>query len=131
MKKILKFKRNTDGQGLVEFALVFPILMLLVLGMIEFGWILNGKITLTAAGRAGARAAVVCADSTAAGAAATTAVTNSVVGSSLLHPVATVVTFDRTSRIAIVDVTADIKPIIGLYVPNVVNLKVRTHMRIE
>jgi Flp pilus assembly protein TadG len=131
MKEILKFKSNTEGQALVEFALVLPILLLLILGMIEFGWILNGKITLTTAAREGARAAVVCGDINAAKVAAGIAVTNSVGGSSLINVKTKIVTFDITSHIAIVDVTADIKPIIGFYVHNVVSLKVRTHMRIE
>jgi Flp pilus assembly protein TadG len=55
VKKILSLKKNTEGQSLVEFALVLPLLLALVLGMVEFGWILNAKITLTSAAREGAR----------------------------------------------------------------------------
>lgn len=36
-----------------------PILILLVLGIIEFGWLFNAQITLTSAAREGARVAVV------------------------------------------------------------------------
>lgn len=59
MKKKLELKKSTGGQSLVEFALILPILLLLILGMIEFGWILNRQITLTNAAREGARAAAV------------------------------------------------------------------------
>lgn len=33
-------KRRRKGQGLVEFALVMPILTLLLMGVIDFGWII-------------------------------------------------------------------------------------------
>jgi Flp pilus assembly protein TadG len=48
-------RRNERGQTLVEFALVLPILSLLLLGVIQFGIAFNHYITLTDAVRAGAR----------------------------------------------------------------------------
>lgn len=54
-----RFKRNERGASLIEFALVLPILLALVIGIIEFGWIFNGYITITGAAREGARFAVV------------------------------------------------------------------------
>jgi Flp pilus assembly protein TadG len=39
----------------VEFAIVFPVLMLIVFGIIDFGRALNDQITLTQAAREGAR----------------------------------------------------------------------------
>lgn len=132
MKRILEFKKSTDGQSLVEFALVLPILILLILGMIEFGWILNGKITLTSAVREGARAAIVCESQTKALTAAQTAVNNSAASSSLTNITTTVNTFDLTTRKAVVTVTATIKPIIGLYVSrDGINLSANAVMRIE
>jgi Flp pilus assembly protein TadG len=41
----------------VEFALLFPMLLLLVFGIIDFGRALNAQITLTQAAREGARLA--------------------------------------------------------------------------
>ncbi|MBE0466414.1 MAG: pilus assembly protein [Candidatus Desulforudis sp.] len=58
-------KRDLKGQGgqsAVEFALILPVLILIVLGIIEFGWLLNSKITLTSASREGARVAIVTDD---------------------------------------------------------------------
>ena len=49
----------TNGQAIVEFALVLPILMAILLGIIQFGIIFNNYITLTDATRAGARKAAV------------------------------------------------------------------------
>ena len=52
--------RNKErGAAIVEFAIILPILLLLVMGIIQFGFIFNGQITLTSAVREGARYAVV------------------------------------------------------------------------
>jgi len=48
-----------DGTAAVEFALVFPILILLVFGIIEFGLALYYKEVLTNASREGARAGII------------------------------------------------------------------------
>lgn len=50
---------NNSGQAIVELALVLFLLLLLVLGIFEFGRAMYIKNTLTHAARAGARAAVV------------------------------------------------------------------------
>ena len=44
---------------MVEFVIVLPILLLLLLGIIQFGVVFNNYITLTDAARAGARQAAV------------------------------------------------------------------------
>ena len=54
MTKRFQFK-NQRGQTLTEFALVLPILALLLFGVIQFGITFNNYITLTDAVRAGAR----------------------------------------------------------------------------
>lgn len=59
MRLLSKLRKNEKGQSLVEFALVLPILLLLVLGMLEYGWMLNAKISVTGAAREGARASSV------------------------------------------------------------------------
>lgn len=50
---------RADGQALAEFALVLPLLLLLVAGLIEFGRGWNIKQVVTDAAREGARYAVV------------------------------------------------------------------------
>ena len=47
--------RGEDGQALVEFAIVLPVLLLLVTGIIQFGMMYNRYITLTDAVRTGVR----------------------------------------------------------------------------
>lgn len=51
--------RAEDGQGVVEFAFVLPLLLALVLGIVEFGILFNNYVTLTDATRVGARKATV------------------------------------------------------------------------
>jgi Flp pilus assembly protein TadG len=54
MRKRFSF-RNEKGQSMTEFALVLPILALLLFGVIQFGIVFNNYIQLTDAVRAGAR----------------------------------------------------------------------------
>jgi len=51
--------KNERGQALVEFALLLPFLMLLVIGVVEMGRAWNVKQVITDAAREGARVAVV------------------------------------------------------------------------
>ena len=55
----MRHGRTRRGQALVEFALILPILMILLMGIIEFGRAWNVKQVLTDASREGARLAVV------------------------------------------------------------------------
>jgi Flp pilus assembly protein TadG len=51
--------RDSRGQALVEFALVLPLLAMLLFGIVQFGIVFNHYIDLTDATRAGARKAAV------------------------------------------------------------------------
>ena len=51
--------RNERGQAMTEFALVLPVLVLLLFAVIQFGIAFNNHITVTDAARAGARKAAV------------------------------------------------------------------------
>jgi Flp pilus assembly protein TadG len=57
--KPMKRVRDQRGQTMVEFAIVLPILCLLLFGAIQFGILFNNYVTLTDAVRAGARKAAV------------------------------------------------------------------------
>lgn len=50
------------GAAAVELALILPVLLLIVFGIIDFGRMLNAQITLTEAAREGARAEALGAD---------------------------------------------------------------------
>jgi Flp pilus assembly protein TadG len=54
--RVSRCRQQRDrGATAVEFALLFPLLMLIVFGTIDFGRALNAQITLTQAAREGAR----------------------------------------------------------------------------
>ena len=57
-RKRIQF-RAQNGQTMTEFALVLPLLALLLFGVIQFGIAFNNYISLTDAVRAGARTAAV------------------------------------------------------------------------
>ena len=48
-------KRDDRGAAMVEFAIVLPVLMLILLGIIEFGRAYNAQVSIQAAAREGAR----------------------------------------------------------------------------
>ncbi len=58
IRKIFRRLRKRDqGVSFIEFAVVLPILLALVIGIIEFGWIYTGYIVINGAAREGARLA--------------------------------------------------------------------------
>lgn len=54
-----KYIKNNRGQALVEFALMLPMLLLLVVGVMEFGLIIHKYMVVAEAAREGARSAAV------------------------------------------------------------------------
>jgi Flp pilus assembly protein TadG len=56
------FKRrnkNEHGQAMVEFAVILPVLLLILFAILQFGVVFNNYIQVTAAAREGARKAAV------------------------------------------------------------------------
>ena len=51
-------RHRDDGAAAVELALVLPLLLLLLFGIVDFGLMLNSQIVVTSAAREGARAYV-------------------------------------------------------------------------
>src|SRR5438093_514335 len=51
--------RDEKGQTMAEFAVVLPILVVLLFGIVQFGILFNNYVMLTDAARAGERAAAV------------------------------------------------------------------------
>jgi len=68
--------RDERGQTMAEFAIVLPILVVVLFGIIQFGILFNNYLTITDAVRAGAREAAVARQSADPAGAATTAVRN-------------------------------------------------------
>jgi len=58
--------RLDDGSAIVEFALLLPVLIMLIFGIVEFGRAYNTNITLTHATREGVRELAISGDQVAA-----------------------------------------------------------------
>ncbi len=63
-KKAGTFSTGEEGVVTVEMVILFPLFMLIIVGIVEFGHLFNVRHTLTNASREGARAAVVYTAST-------------------------------------------------------------------
>lgn len=57
--KIRKAWERQEGQSLVEFALILPVFLILLFGVIEFGLLLYNQHVITNASREGARYGIV------------------------------------------------------------------------
>ena len=100
-------RRGDRGASAVEFALVLPILILLVMGILEFGWLFNGWITLTGAAREGARvAAVESGDGP---------VVDAVNAHATTFQAAPVVAINRSGGTVTVSVTGNLQPLVGFF----------------
>ncbi len=55
----MKSLKNQKGQALVEFAIILPIILMLVMGILQFGMMLNAYLTIENASREGARAGAI------------------------------------------------------------------------
>jgi Flp pilus assembly protein TadG len=64
--RIRQAVRNNRGQSLVELALLLPVVLLLLGGIIDYGRLYNEQLIVTAAAREGARVAAVGGDGKAA-----------------------------------------------------------------
>jgi Flp pilus assembly protein TadG len=55
----MKCLKNEKGQSLVEFSIILPLLLLLLMGIFEFGLMLNSYLTIHNSAREGARLGIV------------------------------------------------------------------------
>ncbi|MDR3552321.1 MAG: TadE/TadG family type IV pilus assembly protein [Clostridia bacterium] len=55
MKRLIRFLRRRSGQSIVEFALVLPVFLLVLCGIIDFGWFYGNKLLVSYCSREGAR----------------------------------------------------------------------------
>lgn len=56
---IIKLAKECKGQAMVELALILPILLLLIFGIVEFGRIFSTQLIVTSSAREAARKAAV------------------------------------------------------------------------
>lgn len=65
LRKIFNKLRRRKGQSLLEFAMVIPLLLVIFMGIFDFGWIMHRQVTIDNATRAAARRGAVGLDTAA------------------------------------------------------------------
>jgi Flp pilus assembly protein TadG len=129
----MKCLRNQKGQALVEFVIILPVVLLMILGIVQFGMMLNSYLSITNAVREGARVGIIGSTDT--------EIRGAVIGTSpSLQPgsMTISITPSENTRNSGDTLTVSIDynyqltvPIISNLFNNVVVLKAQTSMRIE
>lgn len=133
MKRLMK----DSGQGLIEFAIVVPILLIFLLGILEFGWLLNAQITMTSAAREGARTAVVSSfDRENRAFDAANRAVEGVSGILLIDDPEHFRCYEETDVVnnvlnIVVELKGEVKPIVGIFVDDPFIIHGRAVMRLE
>lgn len=137
---MFKKYKSEKGQAMVEFALIMPFLLILVCGIIDFGWLFYHQTELSNCAREGARFAIVNtgemdeADRI-------TSIQDKVnnTAPSSIKPITFAITYSNTQSPLLGDVTivlsSNVKvltPLVGIFVDNQqVNLTARATMKVE
>lgn len=132
MFKKLSIKKTT-GQSMVETALVMPIILMLLLGVVDFGFLFNNYLVIDNASREGARSAAVGSTD-----AVITSTVTGMTASLDQSKLKTTINPSGAGRTKGTQVTITVEydyslltPIIGLVITNPVHLTAHTVMRIE
>jgi Flp pilus assembly protein TadG len=111
MKKMIKRLRCQKGVAAIEFAIVLPLLMMIVFGIIEFGLLMYDKQVITNASREGARIGIsdaVVSDAEIEAVVANYVANNLITFGSPTSPVTTIEPADRTGMVFGEDVTVTV-----------------------
>ncbi|MCF8563832.1 pilus assembly protein [Alicyclobacillus tolerans] len=126
-----RVRRGEDGQALVEFALVLPVLALFLMGIIDFGRILSADLTVSEAARDAARYAsigasnaqitqVVAADAATLGPSVTTEI----------QPAGTRVS-GSTVTVTVADMVSVFDPLLAAFLGSAFQVQSQVTMRVE
>ncbi len=117
-------QQNERGAAAVEFALLLPVLLMILFGIIEFGMIMYGREVVTNASREGARAGIVQVSPKPTSGDITTIATNYLTGTGVNPSDVTItVTGAGGASPAMLTVTATYNyPWLIRYIPNVLGL---------
>ena len=129
MPEAPSYRAANRGQSVIEFALVLPILLLVLFGITEFGRALMTVNVLNAAAREGARVAAVGGDSTSAVARVSAVLLAGGVNNSAIS-----VTHPDASRAITVTVTSQFQALSAKIIPELIppiTLRGQTVMRFE
>jgi len=128
----LKKMKNKKGQSIVELALLLPVILMLLLGIVEFGRVYGAYMVITNASRQGARVGAVGGDDVAIGDAVKDSANTLDQGALLWIPTRS--GEGGVGETITVTVTYDIQlyaPFIGSFTGNPIHMEAATSMRIE
>ena len=138
MKIFSKLKKSEKGQSLVEFVLILPILIILILGVLEFGWMLNAKVTVNSAAREGARTRAALGFSSVYNSTYETAATNAILKALdtsnitlVIPPNYTIDSDTEGSNRVNVKISTQVDPLIGFFIDDTQTVDGYASMRLE
>lgn len=133
MLKLNLLRKSQRGQALVELALVLPILLMIIFGIMEFGRVFNAYLVITNAAREGSRQGVVGATDT--------QITNAVktaAGTLDLNKLTVTITPSAASRVRGAQMTVSVAYPVKIYTPIISSIigdpfpiNAQTVMRVE
>lgn len=124
-----RVRRNSDGTAAIEFGLILPLLLVVLVGILDYGQIHFTRLTMTNAAREGARVGVTMPETDAQSAAI--AATQSYLAQAGVTAVVTATVPSQANPTVTVTVTIDpYTPLIGL-IPTPSRLTVSASMRWE
>lgn len=122
-----RFMKKEEGQSLVEFALILPIMLLLIVAVIDFGWYFYAKINFNNASRESARMLAVNPDTSV----AITAAENYLDDFDVAVVTVSVEDVGGGEREAVVTVEGSVNPLVGLIYNEPLDISSTARMRIE
>lgn len=133
MVLIYKYINNEKGQSVVELAILLPILLLILMGIFEFGRVMNAQLIITQVSREGARSASVGGSDT-----EIIQTINESISSLDSSKLTIKITPSQGSRVRGTTVVVEtiyrmdiVIPIIENIIPDPMNLRAQTTMRVE
>ncbi|MFZ5595960.1 MAG: TadE family protein [Bacillota bacterium] len=127
------FLKDNNGQAMVELALVLPILLVLFMGVVEFGRIFHSYLIITNASREGARVAIT-GKSDADIEARVDLTTSSLEKTEVTTTISPAQSLRRSGSLATVEVKYNVDlifPLFDLFVPDPLPISASTTMRVE
>ncbi|NTU88636.1 MAG: hypothetical protein HGA54_01855 [Actinobacteria bacterium] len=122
-----RFMEKEEGQSLVEFALILPIMLLLIVAVIDFGWYFYAKANFNNASRESARMLAVDPDTSL----AVTAAQNYLDDFGMAIVTVSIQDVGGGEREAVVTVEGSVSPLVGLIYNEPIDISSTARMRIE
>jgi Flp pilus assembly protein TadG len=123
-------RKSVSGVAAVEFALVLPVLLVVLLGIIDYGYVFFVRLNMTNAAREGARVGVVQADPAVARTRATEAASLYLSNAGVAAETTATAPTTGDPEVTVSVTVGDFRPLVG-FVPTPKRMSVSSSMRWE